>query len=371
MNKRLFILAFSLIIWLFCFDLRVLADDIIINEDTELEKYSSEQYIPTEIEDILSENGVSDTDNIEMTNVLEIVGSYIKSSFSKYSGYINLIMIMIFLSSVIKRSVRSERFMISEGYVTSLVHIVAVFGVFSEVVKSSEAALASLTDILGLTLPSLYAILLSSGCTVSAIVSGASVGVALSFINDIIMRFIAPLVYILMVIMLFEKMTSYLSDTGIFKVAKNTVMNTLKFITTLLLSVMSFQSILGASKDSLGMRTIRFAATNFIPIVGGAVSESMRTVSAGFKLLRTSVGGTFIFAMVLTALPIITDLLLLKTVFGMFSMFCGLLGAGVEKSLYDSAVDILNIINAIIIFTLLVSLLSMILFITTGFITSY
>ena len=75
--------------------------------------------------------------------------------------------------------------------------------------------------------------------------------------------------------------------------------------------------------------------------------------------------------MALTVMPSIIEIFLLKTVFGVFSVFCGLLGANAEKSLYDATIDILNIVNAIIIFSLLIALISIVLFITTGFITSY
>lgn len=369
MKRKLFIIL--TLIFIITFRFNVFADDIIINEDIQLEPYESDQYIPDDIKDILKDNGAESSDEIDPETVFEIIGSQIKISYSKYSASLTVIVSMIVLASVIKRIIRNERFLLSVSYITTLINIISIFGIFRDVLSNSINILTSLTEVLSLVLPSLYAILLTSGCTFSALVSGASFGVALSFINNVIIQFMSPLIYILLIMMLFEKVSTYLSDTGLFKVAKNTVMNTLKFITTVLLSVMSFQSILGASKDSVSLRAVKFAASNFIPIVGGVVSESMRTISAGLKLLRTSVGGTFIIAIFLTVLPIIIDIFLLKTMLSIFSIFSGLLGATGEKSLYDSSVDILNVLNGIIIFSLLISVISVILFITTGFITSY
>ena len=143
-------------------------------------------------------------------------------------------------------------------------------------------------------------------------------------------------------------------------------MNTLKFLTTVLISVISFQSILSAGKDSVSMRTVKFAASNFIPIVGSAVSESMRTITAGMRLLRTSVGTTCILALFLTALPVMIEIYILKCVFAVFSIFSGLMGAQTEKNILETSSDILDIINGIIIFSLLISIITLILFITTG-----
>ena len=371
MMKKIISLVTAVIFISILFPVSIYSEDIIINEDTPLESYDAEQYLPREIKDIFEKYETKDAENVDIESILNIVGKEFKRSFSKYASLISFNISVLFFSALLKRIINNDKFLISENYIITLLHIVNIFGVFSSLLISSEKALSSLSDLISVLVPSMCAILLSSGCSFSALASSTSLGVALSFINDVVIKFLAPLTSILMILMIFEKMIDYLSDTGLFALAKNIVMNTMKFITTMLISLISFQSLLGASKDSLSMRAVKFAAVNFIPVVGGAVSESMRTISAGMKLLRTSVGGSFILAILLSVLPLLVDIFLIKTIFSLISMLGALLSSGNERTLYSASVDILNILNGIIIFSILISVISIILFITTGYITSY
>ena len=51
------------------------------------------------------------------------------------------------------------------------------------------------------------------------------------------------------------------------------------FLMLLLCGVLGIQTTLAKGSDTLALRTVRFAAGSFLPVVGGSVSEALRTVS--------------------------------------------------------------------------------------------
>jgi stage III sporulation protein AE len=64
----------------------------------------------------------------------------------------------------------------------------------------------------------------------------------------------------------------------------------LSFFMMLLLAMLSSQTVLGASQDTLAMRSAKFAAGNMIPVVGGSVGETLKTVSGSVAFLKNTVG---------------------------------------------------------------------------------
>ena len=81
------------------------------------------------------------------------------------------------------------------------------------------------------------------------------------------------------------------------------------FLLTLALST---QSVLVGKADTLGMRGVKYAVGNMIPVVGGAVAGTLGTVAAGVSLLRGVCGVSGIILIALLLLPALVQLLLLR-----------------------------------------------------------
>jgi len=61
-------------------------------------------------------------------------------------------------------------------------------------------------------------------------------------------------------------------------------------VTTLFVGMLSMQSLVAASADSLGQRAAKMTIGSFVPIVGGALSEAFGTVTGCVNLLRSTLG---------------------------------------------------------------------------------
>ena len=74
-------------------------------------------------------------------------------------------------------------------------------------------------------------------------------------------------------------------------------------------AVVAFQNVISNAKDGIMGRTVRFAASRFIPVIGTTVSESARTVAESLRLVRSVTGVTGIFAIIgIIASPIVAFL---------------------------------------------------------------
>lgn len=106
----------------------------------------------------------------------------------------------------------------------------------------------------------------------------------------------------------------------------------------LLSLALSTQSVLAGQADTLGMRGIKYAVGNAIPVVGGAVAGSLSAVSAGIGLLRGVCGVSGILLVALLLLPALAELLLLRATLRLASTVASMLACdGEAKLLGDMA----------------------------------
>lgn len=117
---------------------------------------------------------------------------------------------------------------------------------------------------------------------------------------------------------------------------------------TLLLSSLAAQTTLTAVADSVTARAGRLVSSTVIPIVGGNLGESLRTVASSVTYLKSifGVGGIIIIA--LLVLPMAISLLLTRFVFGICSTFADIIGCSQESKLLSSFSEAYGCVLAVV-----------------------
>ena len=101
----------------------------------------------------------------------------------------------------------------------------------------------------------------------------------------------------------------------------------------LLSLALSTQSVLVGRADSLGMKGVKYAVGNMIPVVGGALAGSLGTVAAGVSLLRSICGVSGIILIALLLIPTLVQLLLFRIVLRLSATVAAILGCEGETRL--------------------------------------
>ena len=84
----------------------------------------------------------------------------------------------------------------------------------------------------------------------------------------------------------------------------------ISLLSTLFVGVLGIQTVVNSAADSVTLRTTKFILGTSVPIVGGALSEAVSTVSASLGLLRASIGIYGVVAIAFILLPIVVELIL-------------------------------------------------------------
>ena len=131
-------------------------------------------------------------------------------------------------------------------------------------------------------------------------------------------------------------------------------------------AIMYFKNALTSAADSLALRSAKLAATNFIPIVGGNVSETVSTVLGGAKLVKSTLG-IFAFAIIfyLTLIPLVR-VTVKKFFVRLLSAISQIIGCTEESKLLSSVLGVYNIIGALMISTGVFFIIALAVFVKSG-----
>jgi stage III sporulation protein AE len=109
-------------------------------------------------------------------------------------------------------------------------------------------------------------------------------------------------------------------------------------VSTVFLGVLSAGTAVNATADSVSLKTAKFIIGTCVPVAGTALSGAVSTVSSSLSLLKSSVGIYGVVALAVTALPVITELLLWRLVLGVGGAVCALFSLDETQKLFK-AVD--------------------------------
>lgn len=118
---------------------------------------------------------------------------------------------------------------------------------------------------------------------------------------------------------------------------------------TLITIFMAFQTNIASAADSFGLRSVRFAASNAIPIIGGLVSESMKTLATSLTLVKSTAGLIGVVGLLLCTLLPLSMLFTCRYSLSLSATAADLLHANAIKPLIDEAGKLIGFLIAIVL----------------------
>lgn len=144
----------------------------------------------------------------------------------------------------------------------------------------------------------------------------------------------------------------------VIKTIKRILIVTISLFSTVYTGLLTTQSILSSSSDSVMLKGIKFVSGTFIPIVGNGVSDALATVFSSFLLMKNSFGVFIIIAIIFINLPVMIELLIWYFVIGFCSIASSMLNLEDITNIFDSLSSVVAIINIIVFFVTFVLVIS-------------
>lgn len=306
---------------------------------------------------VLEENGLT-ADNPEAISqitprdVFRYVWEEFKKSLAKPLKLLVSLMAIILVAAVIEsmeESIHNKSLSKIFGVICVLISSGIISGSVSESISRAANALDSGGMFMMGYVPVFAGITASSGGVTSAVAYNMLVLLVAQTTVQLSGEAIVPALSVCMAMGIVEAINPDFKLSGITEAVKKIIVFVMGFIMTIFIGLLSLQSIVGASADTLGVKAAKYVVSNFIPVIGGAVADTYATVKNSLGLLRGGVGFIGIAAIFVMVLPPVLDIAAMRLVFGAADVAAELFGVSQIKVLVKNTGWILSAVFSILV----------------------
>ena len=226
------------------------------------------------------------------------------------------------------------------SFMITLIITISLFATGFGTIEGVVSYFGTLNRFTSASVPLMGSLYVMGGNAAAAVATSAGLSLFMTVLEEIVCKSIVPFCGICLALALISACEGGVRLGSLLTSLKKNYTLLLSFFMMLLLAMLGAQTVLGASQDTLAMRSAKFATGSIIPVVGGSVAELLRSVSASVGYMRTSVGICGVLLLILLMLPTLIELLLARKTWQICAFLAEILGCDGEKRLLDEFASI-------------------------------
>lgn len=280
--------------------------------------------------------------------VMKLITGQWKTPFGVFASVCGVMIIFAILDGFregLKSSPMSE--------VMGTVSVLAVTSIIvlpvTKLIENCAGSLMVSTSFLLAYLPVFAGIVISSGNSVSgAAYYSIMIGVG-NVISLLSSHVIVPFMNVFLGISVMGGMSPQLKLGGISSAISRAVKWILAFSMSVFSALLTFNTLLTSSADSVATRAVRFTVSSFVPVVGSALSEAYRTVKSGMGLLKSGIGVFVIISIAVIFLPVLIQCVLWLLSLNLCKLVGEILGQNTAVTLLNGVSSVLGVLIALLL----------------------
>ncbi|MGO1818604.1 MAG: stage III sporulation protein AE [Senegalia sp. (in: firmicutes)] len=249
----------------------------------------------------------------------KILNGILKLLLDEFMKNIDLILQLLLLAIIsailinLQNSFENETISNIANFIIYIILISIIIKSFVLAIDIGKDAIDNMVIFMQVLLPILMTLLMAVGGLASSSLLHPLILASIGIFSTLIKQIIIPLIFFSTILSLVNKLTDKVQVSRIVSLLKEIAIITIGISLTIFMGVMTIQGVSSSQLDGLTIRTAKFAINNFVPIVGGFLSDAMDTVLGCSLLLKNSIG--IIGVVVLFLIIIIPALKLLSLIF--------------------------------------------------------
>jgi len=328
-------------------------------------------YLPEQTKEYFFQNGINPensgwVNSLTAESVFGHIINFLKGGLKQPLAAGGAVLAVILISAALGSMEISESVSETVLYATVLsAAAIICLPVFS-VIEASVNAMQGCAIFMSAFIPVFAVILASAGAAVtsasmSALLLGASQ--AVSYISNFV---VIPMLGGYLAISIAASASPIISKSGIAEGIKKLSFWIMSLLTTVFIGILSIQTAVNASADTLALKTAKFIVGSSVPVAGAVLSEALTTVTASMGLLKSSIGVYGIISCCAIFLPLLIELLLWRVVLVICVCVSDLFSLGKISGLLRSIDTVMSVIMGIILLTCAMFVISLSVVVTAG-----
>ena len=191
-------------------------------------------------------------------------------------------------------------------YIEYILVATVVINSFLEILHLTQNTIEKITNFMNLLIPLFTSLVLTTGNIATTNMFQPILLFGVNFISNFINQFLIPMLLISISLTITSNILEKGQLDGISKFLKSSIVWILGIILTIFTSILSLEGTLSSSVDGFTAKTTKAAVSNFIPVVGKILGDSIDAVLGCSNILKNTVGilGTLIIICIVL-IPII------------------------------------------------------------------
>lgn len=234
-------------------------------------------------------------------------------------------------------------------FIQYLIIVTVVINSFVSILDITRESINDIVSFMNLLVPLLITLMLTTGTLVTTSVVQPILLFMINFIGMFINNFLVPLLLISISISVVSNISDKVQIDRLSKFFKSSIVWVLGIILTIFVCTLSIEGTLSSSVDGITAKTAKVAVSNFIPVVGKIMGDTVDSVIGCGNILKNSVGIIGVIIILgIVLLPIIKIGVLWIT-FKMTSAVCEVVADQKIVKLIENIADSYKILLGILI----------------------
>ncbi len=259
------------------------------------------------------------------------------------------VVVLVSMVQALKTSFSDTGLSSALEYITLLCAALAAYTAIAGVWERLTAAMSGLTAFMTGLIPMMSALYAAGGNVTTAAISSAGLMTLTAFCEQLSYYILWPVLRVCFGLALIAGMGGQISLSGIAGVLRGMFTTVLTFVMTILTAVLGYQTNLALSADNVSAKALKFVASSYIPVVGGALGDAIRAIGGSVGLLRATLGGAAVAVIFALVLPAVLQIYLCRFTFSLVGSAAKLVGCDRESAFFGEMRSILGFGLAILV----------------------
>ena len=262
------------------------------------------------------------------------------------------ILVLALLSSIIKsleNSFSSKGITTVTNYIVFITVVTLTIVSFRDILSLCYTTIENIMGLVNVIIPIMISLLVLVGFPITSTALNPIFIGGIAAINIIFKKFIFVAISIAFAILVVNNLTNNIKLNRLSSFIKQINIVALGAVFTLYLGLVSIQGLYVTSFDKFTVKTAKFAVGNFIPVVGGFVSDSVDILLSSSQLIKNVFGGVGLVILVGICLIPIIKILSVILVYKVCSIAIEPVGEDNISSFLNEVANLMIIILATII----------------------
>lgn len=268
-------------------------------------------------------NEIINKNNINYKNIfMKLLDLFFKEISSAIKGAITIFIIVVIMAVLSNLELEKKSEITKIAHLACFIVIATItIATFVDTAKMLTKVVHTQTTLMQVISPFLLAVLIATGkITTTGIIQPLLLFLA-SFVGCVITYFVIPLLSISVAFNVICSISENIKLEKMSKIFSSVSLWTVGVVLTVFLGVLSLETSLSTSVDSLGVKTTQAAVSNFVPVVGKFFSDSFEVVVGATKIIGKTGGVIGIIGIIVVA---IVPIFKLASIMGIYMLLAAL-----------------------------------------------